>query len=110
MHREKQRFLNVYVDDFHMAGKKANLAPMWAKLREHINLDPPTPFNKGSYLGCTQHDVPIDRKMIEAKCDAVLEMLVASQPDLAKELGPPWIPSRPEQSSRLPPMMKWDSQ
>ena len=29
-HREKKLFLEVYVDDFHMAGCKDNLAPMWA--------------------------------------------------------------------------------
>ena len=30
--REKQLFLSIYVDDFKMAGKKENLAPMWAPL------------------------------------------------------------------------------
>ena len=31
-HRSKQLLLGVYVDDFHMAGKKENLAPMWKEM------------------------------------------------------------------------------
>ena len=29
MHRERQVFLGVYVDDFHMAGKSKKLAGAW---------------------------------------------------------------------------------
>ena len=29
MHREKELFLSVYVDDIKLAGKKHNLDPMW---------------------------------------------------------------------------------
>ena len=57
VHREKKLFLSVYVDDFKMAGCKANLGKMWDQLRTKLDLDPPTKFNDKVYLGCCQHDV-----------------------------------------------------
>ena len=50
-HRAKQLFLNIYVDDFKMAGRKANLAPMWKMLGEKVELEPPEPFHGSTYLG-----------------------------------------------------------
>ena len=38
---EKQNFLLVHVDDLKMAGKKENLAPMWEKMTERMNLEDP---------------------------------------------------------------------
>jgi len=32
VHKKKQLFLAVYVDDFHMAGRSENMAPMWREL------------------------------------------------------------------------------
>ena len=54
----KQLSLSVYVDDLKMAGPKANLSPMWKEIGKHINLDPPTSFDKSVYLGCCQYDCP----------------------------------------------------
>ena len=52
-HRAKQLFLSCYVDDYKMAGKKENIAPMWDSLqKEGIGLEPPVPLNQKVYLGC----------------------------------------------------------
>ena len=56
VHKKKQLFLSVYVDDFKMAGKTENLAPMWKELNKRIELDPPVPLNGTTYLGCTQFE------------------------------------------------------
>ena len=54
-HRAKQLFLSCYVDDYKMAGKKENIAPMWDSLRkEGIDIEPPVPVNQNVYLGCGQ--------------------------------------------------------
>ena len=65
VHREKKLFLEIYVDDFHMAGRKDNLAPMWAKLGRIIDLDPPVPFNGNTYLGCTQYDIDPPKELVD---------------------------------------------
>jgi len=68
VHKPKQLFLGVYVDDFHMAGKQGNLAPMWAHLRANgLDLDKPVNFNGNTYLGCTQHNVEVPQDVIEDK-------------------------------------------
>lgn len=51
MHRGKQVFLLVYVDDLKMAGRQSSLAPLWKELQRELALDPPTEFNGGAYLG-----------------------------------------------------------
>ena len=56
MHPANQLFLSVYVDDFKMAGKTENLAPMWKELNKRIELDPPVPLNGTTYLVCTQYE------------------------------------------------------
>ena len=56
MHKKKQLFLSIYVDDFKMAGKKENLAPMWTELRKTLNLEPPVPMSGNTYLGCQQQN------------------------------------------------------
>ena len=38
-HYAKQLFLSVYVDDFKMAGKTANLSGMWETLKKYSQLD-----------------------------------------------------------------------
>ena len=38
LHRRKQLFVSVYVDDFKMAGKAASLSPMWEELGKHLSL------------------------------------------------------------------------
>ena len=60
MHKEAQLFLSVYVDDFKMAGRKSSLSPMWVRMQKVIDLEPPTPMDGGTYLGCRQREFPID--------------------------------------------------
>ena len=45
VHREKQLFLSVYVDDFKMVGKSENLSDMWKQIRKDIDLEPETEFS-----------------------------------------------------------------
>ena len=77
MHREQQLFLSIYVDDFKMAGRKANLAPMWSKLKAHLNLDEPTQLHGSVYLGCSQYDRHIENVTI-ANQAAAFETIFAS--------------------------------
>ena len=68
VHRAKQLFLSAYVDDYKMAGKKQNLAPMWAALRaEGLDLEPPVPLNENVYLGCSQVEIVPDPVIISGK-------------------------------------------
>ena len=67
LHRKLQVFLGVYVDDFHLAGRKKNLPEVWRLLKEEIDLDPPVPFNGNTYLGCLQNDVEIPEEVIHEK-------------------------------------------
>ena len=53
--KDKVVSLTVYVDDFHMAGKKASLKPMWRKLTSKVDLEEPTAIIDHIYLGCTPH-------------------------------------------------------
>ena len=57
-HPVKRLFLSVYVDDFKMAGKAANISGMWAELRKHLDLEAPTRLVDNVYLGCSQKDIP----------------------------------------------------
>ena len=46
VHRKDQLFMNVYVDDFHLAGKEDKVAPMWQKIRSTgIKLGETVPFD-----------------------------------------------------------------
>ena len=47
--------LSVYVDDFKLAGVAENLNKAYLQIKEHIDVDPHTPFSK--YLG--MHHAPI---------------------------------------------------
>ena len=40
LHPKTKSLLIVYVDDFKLVGKSANITPMWAKLRENMDLAP----------------------------------------------------------------------
>ena len=64
-HKGLQLLLAVYVDDFKMAGPKANMSQGWKLIGSKIDMDNPTPL--GRYLGCehiprdcklTKHDHP----------------------------------------------------
>merc|ERR1711994_390322 len=54
VHRKKQLFLSVYVDDFRMAGRQTNISPMWKTLGANLDLEPPVPSCDNTYLGCNQ--------------------------------------------------------
>ena len=66
-HEEMGLFLSVYVDDFKMAGRKENLAPMWSKIRKVLELDDPVPFDNSKYLGMTQINCQADAAIVEGK-------------------------------------------
>jgi hypothetical protein len=53
-HPDLRLFLVIYVDDFKLAGPKANLAAGWRLLREELNLEEPSPMNH--FLGCTTEE------------------------------------------------------
>ena len=45
--------MSVYVDDIKMIGTQQNMAPMWKKLMELVDLDEPTSFIDHENLGCS---------------------------------------------------------
>ena len=63
--KDQKLFLSIYADDFKLAGKRENIAPMWKKLKEFLTLDPPTEFHGGKYLGQVQSDVVPDQALSE---------------------------------------------
>ena len=67
VHRKKQLFPSVYVDDFKMAGNSFNLAGMWETLSKRIFLDPPVPLQSNTYLGQDQEPCKVPYKTAEAK-------------------------------------------
>ena len=73
--QRKRIFLSVYVDDFHMAGPKENMAPMWPALRDNcLKLDQPVSFNGHQYLGCQQVEVENPVDLIERKMEMIDSM------------------------------------
>ena len=42
VHKKWKLFLQVYVDDFHMAGITANMSQAWRELNKTIDLDEPS--------------------------------------------------------------------
>ena len=74
VHREKKIFLSVYVDDFHMAGPKENMGPMWKELNKNLTLDPPVPFDGHVYLGCQQVEVKPPAELMKRK-NALIESI-----------------------------------
>ena len=65
VHREKELFLSVYVDDIQMAGKKQNLDPMWKPLNKEVDLGEPTSFLHHVHLGCTQRKFEISKDIVD---------------------------------------------
>ena len=57
MHRQQSLSLSVYVDDFKMAGKKHNLAPMRNRLMKHVDLEKATTLLDQEWLGCANANV-----------------------------------------------------
>ena len=49
-----------------MAGKKQNMAPMWNKMMENVDLDEPTTFLDHAISGCTQRECKSNEIILEA--------------------------------------------
>ena len=69
VHRGKQLFLSVYVDDFKMVGKSENLSNMWKEIRRDIELEPETELAENVYLGCNQREVRPELQWLNNKND-----------------------------------------
>ena len=54
VHKAKELFLSVYVDDFKTVGKALNITPMWEVLGKDLELDPPISSTTVVYFGCKQ--------------------------------------------------------
>ena len=89
VHREKQLFLSVYVDDLKMAGKKENMKPMWDAMREHVELEPPKKMWENQYLvGCSQKPLIPAEEDIE-KMGAAFENFSVKRGDCAARAAHP---------------------
>jgi hypothetical protein len=75
VHRERQVFLGVYVDDFHMAGKSKQLAGAWEALRQHITFGDINKFDGTTYLGCTQESCDVPHELVEEKRELFAPLL-----------------------------------
>ena len=63
-HAALQVILNIYVDDFKLAGRKASLGDAWQLMRDNgLKLDPPEPFKE--YLGCGQHTITLTPEEVQ---------------------------------------------
>ena len=70
LHRRLKLILSVYVDDFKLVGKKANLAEGWKLITgSGLVLDPPTPL--GDYLGCGQFPVHVSPQEAQRRLEYV---------------------------------------
>ena len=65
VHRQKELFLSVYVDDIKLAGKKENIDPMWKLLNKEVDFGEPTSFLDHVYLGCTQRQREISKDIVD---------------------------------------------
>ena len=75
VNKSKKLFLSIYVDDFKMAGDAQNIAPMWKRLGEKLELEPPVSMDGNVYLGCVQNDFKPSADMVAAKTKMVKELL-----------------------------------
>lgn len=67
-HRQWQVVINVYVDDFKVAGR-GPLQHVWKALRD-AGLDIDDPVEYQTYLGCAQRQIPVDKKTLQLQVDA----------------------------------------
>ena len=65
--RQRWIFLSVYGDDTKMAGKKQNLEPMRQRLMQQVDLEKPTQVLDQVYLGCTQRDCKLNKKLVDER-------------------------------------------
>lgn len=90
VHRKDGLFLSAYADDYKMAGRKANITPMWAKLvKEGLELDPAIPCSQNTYLGCSQKELMPELKMVTAKRELMTRLTSGKrQPSTFDGSGP----------------------
>ena len=67
VHKELQLYLSVYVDDYKMAGKAANVPLMWERLGLKLDLEPAVPLHDSVYLGMQQMDVEVPWDLVKQK-------------------------------------------
>ena len=66
----RQVILNVYVDDFELAGKQSSLAPTWQPMRDKcLKLDPPELFKE--YLGCGQRTITVTPAEVQQRLEHI---------------------------------------
>ena len=65
VHREKELFLSVYVDDIKLAGEKQNINPMWKVLNKEVDLGGTTSVLDHVHLGCTQRQCEIRKDVVD---------------------------------------------
>ena len=65
VHREKELFLSVYVDDIKVAGKTQNINSMWKVLNEVVDLGEPTSFLDREKLRCTKRQCEISKDIVD---------------------------------------------
>ena len=66
VHRKQRWFLSVYVDDIKKwLERQQNMAPIWNKLMNNLDLDEPTSFLDHVNLGCTQRECKPNEIIIE---------------------------------------------
>ena len=70
------------IHDIKMVGRGEMLSRVWAKLRQKIDLQDPTPSIGQVYLGCTQRAAMIDEETIRTRT----EMLQRTTPSTADEV------------------------
>lgn len=113
---EKDIYLVVYVDDFLMSGPKENFLPMWEKIGEVLNIEPPEQM--GLYLGClhsefTEEVDGVERRVLEFnqesffkdKLDNYIESYTSAAgeaPKLSKVTTPYFKESPKDNAARKP--------
>ena len=88
MHRKKQLFLSIYVDDLKMAGRQANIPPLWEELKKYLDLDPPSKMTENQYLGSSQRDIVPDPVNVE-RMGAAFENFSIKTGDAAARVAHP---------------------
>ena len=76
MHKKWQVLINVYVDDFKVAGK-GPLNHVWKALRD-AGLDIDDPVKYQTYLGCAQREIQINRDVLQRQINTYKTMFTHS--------------------------------
>ena len=71
-----------------MACKAESLAAMWARLRQKLDVDPPTSLHDTTYLGCQQFDIEPPERFISEQ-SRVIESIFAKPADRASLVDEP---------------------